>query len=81
MSNDTPPESIEKPFGAANDEARLMKLEALKHEHQDLDAAIVSLQETAPYDQLTLMRLKKRKLSIKDEITKLQDDVTPDIIA
>ncbi len=58
-----------------------VKLEVLRREHQDLDAAIDALQERAATDMLTLQRLKKQKLRLKDEIASLEDRTTPDIIA
>lgn len=58
-----------------------VKLEVLRREHRDLDEAIEALQEAVAVDQLTLKRLKKQKLSLKDQITKIEDDLTPDIIA
>lgn len=57
-----------------------LKLEVLRREHGDLDAAIAALQETGG-DMLTITRLKKKKLILKDQITRLADLVTPDIIA
>jgi len=54
---------------------------ALKSEHRALDAEIAALIDKAPYDQLLLKRLKKRKLALKDEITALQSRILPDIIA
>ncbi len=57
-----------------------VKLEVLRQEHRDLDAAINALQEKAS-DQLAVQRLKKKKLSLKDQITKLEGLTTPDIIA
>ena len=56
------------------------RLEILKIDHRDLDAAIGSLSATAP-DQLQLARLKKRKLRLRDEIAMLEDQLIPDIIA
>ena len=56
------------------------KLEVLRQEHRDLDMAIDALAEKGT-DQLAVQRLKKKKLRLKDQITKLQDLVTPDIIA
>ncbi len=58
-----------------------VKLEVLRREHRDLDAAIDALQAEGRADQLTLKRLKKRKLSLKDQISAIEDDLTPDIIA
>ena len=64
------------------DAARLeVKIEALRAEHRALDGAIQALQETLPYDQIAIMRLKRRKLAIKDEIAHWEDQLTPDIIA
>ena len=62
-------------------EAIKAKLEALKSEHRDLDEVIGRLVEKAPFDQLQLQRLKKRKLGLKDQITKLESRLIPDIIA
>ncbi len=53
----------------------------LMTEHRDLDDVIARLMETAPFDQLQLVRLKKRKLLLKDEIAQLQSRLLPDIIA
>jgi hypothetical protein len=57
------------------------KLATLKSEHRDLDDVIVRLSERAPIDQLQLQRLKKRKLLLKDRISKLESELLPDIIA
>ncbi|MEZ5832871.1 MAG: DUF465 domain-containing protein [Dongiaceae bacterium] len=57
------------------------KLEELRIEHRDVDAAIQSLQQTSPFDQLQIQRMKKRKLALKDQITKLESQLLPDIIA
>ncbi len=63
------------------DEVLRVKLEVLRREHRDLDEAIEALQEAVAVDQLTLKRLKKQKLGLKDKITSLEDQLTPDIIA
>ncbi|MBP2312019.1 hypothetical protein J2852_001326 [Azospirillum soli] len=57
------------------------KLASLRSEHRDLDDVIARLQERAPFDQLQLQRLKKRKLALKDQITLLESRLLPDIIA
>lgn len=57
------------------------RLTQLKVEHRDLDAAIAALTETGTGDQLQIARLKKRKLMLKDQISMLEDYLTPDIIA
>lgn len=56
------------------------RLEILRVEHRDLDAAIAALSEN-PSDQLRVARLKKRKLLLKDQIMLLEDALIPDIIA
>ena len=58
-----------------------VKLEVLRREHRDLDDAIDALQERAAMDQLQIQRLKRQKLGLKDQITKIEDALTPDIIA
>lgn len=57
------------------------KLELLKTEHRDLDAAITALTESGSTDQLQIARLKKRKLRLKDQIAIIEDTLLPDIIA
>jgi|TARA_B100001094_G_scaffold239165_1_gene234681 hypothetical protein len=58
-----------------------IKLQALKKEHRELDIKISGLVELSSSDQFTLRLLKKNKLSLKDKITRLEDEITPDIIA
>jgi hypothetical protein len=55
------------------------KLATLVQEHRDLDSAIAAL--AGSRDQLQLTRLKKRKLQLKDEISRIEDTLLPDIIA
>ncbi len=62
------------------DELR-MKIAELRQQHRDLDAAIDSLAQSHSADQLQLRRLKKQKLLLKDQISTLQDQLLPDIIA
>ena len=57
------------------------KLETLLSEHKELDDMINSMIKTQVFDQLQLQRLKKKKLSLKDEIIKLKALIVPDIIA
>lgn len=56
-------------------------LEELRTEHRDLDIIIDQLGEVVPVDFLRMQRLKKRKLFIKDQISKLESMLLPDIIA
>ncbi|HEY8384522.1 MAG TPA: DUF465 domain-containing protein [Microvirga sp.] len=58
-----------------------MDLARLKQEHRDLDMAIEALERMTAGDQLQIQRLKKRKLALKDQIIRLEDQLTPDIIA
>lgn len=63
-------------------EAELRKrLEYLRIEHRDLDAAIAALTEAGSTDQLQIARLKKRKLALRDQIAMIEDELIPDIIA
>ena len=57
------------------------KLATLRSEHRDLDDVIARIIELAPFDQLQLQRLKKRKLALKDQISKIESELLPDIIA
>lgn len=57
------------------------RLQELKVEHRDLDAAIHRLLETPPGDELMLRRLKKRKLQLKDKIVLIEGMLEPDIPA
>ncbi len=57
------------------------KLEELRSEHRDLDDVIARMAEAAPFDQLQIQRLKKRKLMLKDQIIQLESKLLPDIIA
>ncbi len=70
-----PPEKLE------TEEVLRVKLEVLRREHRDLDDAIHALQEKGTGDQLTLQRLKRKKLALKDEIARNEDNIIPDIIA
>jgi len=63
------------------EEVLRVKLAVLQQEHRDLDTSIEALHEKATADQLTLQRLKRQKLSLKDQIARLEDLLTPDIIA
>jgi hypothetical protein len=56
-------------------------LAVLRAEHRDLDERIVQLEAEHSNDQVTIKRLKKQKLLLKDRITALEDQITPDIIA
>jgi hypothetical protein len=63
------------------EEVLKVELEFFRQEHRDLDQAITALSDTATSDRLMIQRLKKKKLQLKDKITRLEDRLTPDIIA
>ena len=63
------------------EEVLQIELEVLKQEHRDLDEAVLALEERDIRDQLTIQRLKKKKLALKDKIAVIEDRLTPDIIA
>jgi hypothetical protein len=58
-----------------------LQLAELQTEHRDLDDVILRVAADPLQDQLQLQRLKKRKLSLKDQILKLENQLIPDIIA
>lgn len=57
------------------------ELARLREEHRDLDSAIDALERLGPVNQIQIQRLKKRKLYLRDRISYLEDQLTPDIIA
>ncbi len=73
--------SMPLPAPMNTDEVRRFELEMYRREHRDLDIAIAALQESRNSELLTIRRLKKKKLALKDRIARLQDQINPDIIA
>jgi hypothetical protein len=65
----------------ANDEGLRARIAELRQEHQDLNDAVEALASLPRPDQLQIARLKKKKLILRDEISRLEDQLTPDIIA
>jgi hypothetical protein len=63
------------------DEMLSVKLQVLRREHRDLDEAVHALELSGRPDVLTLRRLKKQKLAMKDQITQIENKLIPDIIA
>jgi len=57
------------------------QLARLQQEHRDLDAAIAALELSPSSDLIQIQRLKKRKLVLRDKIRRIDDQLTPDIIA
>jgi hypothetical protein len=64
-----------------NDRELRDELMKLRNEHRALDEEIVALETMAGADQLLVRRLKKKKLMLKDQITAVEDQLLPDIIA
>ena len=65
----------------SEDELLLARLKELRRQHRALDEEIRELADSPLADQLRLKRLKKQKLQLKDEITRVEDKLYPDIIA
>jgi hypothetical protein len=57
------------------------QLVKLSLEHRELDNEIAALEAAGGIDQLHISRLKRRKLKLKDQMTTLEDQLLPDIIA
>jgi hypothetical protein len=73
--------NVTTPMTMLSEDMMRVRLEVLRREHRDLDEAIHALQEKGTGDQLTIRRLKKQKLQLKDQIRVIEDLLTPDIIA
>jgi hypothetical protein len=69
------------PMEMNSEDVLRIRLEMLRREHRDLDDAIHALEISGRGDQLTLRRLKKQKLALKDMIQRVEDRLIPDIIA
>jgi hypothetical protein len=76
-------QGFESAVPMTQDEERELRqqLARVQQEHRDLDAAISALQHSPGSDLLQVQRLKKRKLYLRDQISHLEDQLTPDIIA
>jgi hypothetical protein len=74
-------DAMNAPSEMTHEDVLRVKLEVLRRKHRDLDEAIEALQHSLNPDQLTLKRLKKEKLGLKDQISRIEDELTPDIIA
>lgn len=69
------------PILTEEEQALHARLNELRQEHADLDASIEALQQMPVPDQLMIARLKRKKLTLRDEIVKIEAIVLPDIIA
>jgi hypothetical protein len=74
--------AMNRPGSDPSDRTELKtKLIGLRDEHRDLDEAISALVAEGPVTQVPVQRLKKRKLAIKDQISRIEAALLPDIIA
>jgi len=82
MHDDDDPEdgSTTDPDEPSKEELETLLAE-LKNEHRRIDREILALTETGVADMLKVQRMKKIKLSIKDQIVFVENQLTPDIIA
>ncbi len=64
-----------------NKESLSERLERLRVEHSGLDHRIDEMCSEGVYDDIQILRLKKQKLAIKDQMGRLESDLVPDIIA
>ncbi|RZJ40125.1 MAG: DUF465 domain-containing protein [Brevundimonas sp.] len=71
----------DEPFLSEEDLALRARLKELQLEHADLDASIDALGRMPIPDQLMIARLKRKKLTLRDEIVKVENRILPDIIA
>jgi len=70
-----------EPSLTEEDKALRVQLNLLRQEHADMDASINALGLMPIPDQLLIVRLKRKKLVLRDEIAKIEDAILPDIIA
>lgn len=71
----------DEPSADAEDPAIRARVMELRQEHYDLDASIRALEGLPVPDQLMVARLKRKKLALRDQISMLEDQILPDIIA
>jgi hypothetical protein len=77
-----PPDKPETDEAEALSEADMLSLLGrLKTEHRAIDREIKAMIETGVMDMLKIKRMKKIKLAMKDKITFIENQITPDIIA
>ena len=68
-------------YSTFSEDALLARLSDLRQDHADLDAAIYALTVIPLPDMMLIGRLKRKKLGLKDEISRVEDYLNPDIIA
>lgn len=68
-------------YSTYSEDALILRLSELRQDHADFDAAIQALTQVRMPDMVIIGRLKRKKLALKDEITRVEDYLTPDILA
>jgi hypothetical protein len=68
-------------YADTDEEALRLRLAELRQEHADLDAAIQAVALSPLPDMMLIGRLKRKKLALKDEIFRVEEELTPDILA
>ena len=68
-------------YSTYSEDALIARLSELRQDHADFDAAIQALTQVHMPDMVIIGRLKRKKLALKDEITRVEDYLTPDILA
>ena len=81
QGTDSGQNTMNAPSTMDSEDVLRIKLGVLRTEHRDLDEAIHLMEASGRADQLALRRLKKQKLGLKDRIARIEDVLTPDIIA
>jgi len=74
-------DSVDGSIGNAGRVALQQDLAALRLEHRDLDSAIELLVKDPAHDELSVRRMKRRKLLLKDQIARLERQLDPDVRA
>ena len=64
-----------------SDEALRARLAELKQDHADFDAAVQAVALSPLPDMMLISRLKRKKLALKDEISRIEEILNPDIPA
>ncbi len=81
VNDDIPPDPSKQTATTMPELSLAGRIFTLQQEHRDLDQAIAVLNAQPARDQLQLQRLKKKKLQLKDDITRLKRDLIPDLNA
>ena len=68
-------------YSTYSEDALIARLSELRQDHADFDAAIQALTQVRMPDMVIIGRLKRKKLALKDEITRVEDYLTPDLLA